>query len=76
MYINKTIAVITIKQSARHYVGTKDLTDDVVAVRIVEDGQHFRLERLNDHGDCITDTAHESWQTALRKAYFEYNLAE
>jgi len=70
----ETINVGAIKLACRHYVGSKDVTHEVVAIRIVDEGQWYGLERLDAEAQCIADTVHDSREQALRQAHFEYDI--
>jgi hypothetical protein len=40
---------------------------------IVQDGAAFLL-RLDDRGDCVADTWHETVQAAKEQAHFEFGI--
>lgn len=60
---------------APHPVAVEDAKiADPVAVEIVEEEGAFYLLRLNEAGDCIADTWHESLESAKAQAEFEFSV--
>jgi|GEM_PF-3027953 len=68
----KVYLVTAVKETARHYRGSIDVTNHVTALRLREADGMILLERLDAAGDCIADTAHFSIGEAKSQAQFEY----
>lgn len=49
---------------------------DPVTVEIVEEDGAFFLLRLDDNGECIADTWHETVEAAKDQANFEFGVKE
>jgi hypothetical protein len=49
---------------------------DPKSVELVEEGGAFYLLRLDDDGQCIADTWHESLEEAKAQANFEYGIGD
>lgn len=59
-------------------LGAVDVTKlpDPVTVEIVEQDGAFYLLRLNEKGECLADTWHETIESAKAQAKFEFEIED
>jgi hypothetical protein len=74
MRLRATVRRVTGK--TRHLLGALPLPHPkIVELVLEEDGAIFLL-RLDDEGQCISDTWHETVEAAKAQAKFEYEIEE